>query len=127
MHTLSLRSVFFCCLDAIFCSRFKSDTSSDEICGHMAVYPLLVDVFAAEPEKQQRVLAVLVGILGGIVDHDLYLIDPMTGQRTTWGYWNPALLNDVASSIFAAPFFSSSSSPHPFCGPPLFFFHSRIS
>jgi hypothetical protein len=77
---------------------WKDDTSSDEIDGHLAYYPLVLDFVAQSKEEKQRVLTVLEGITEGIVRNDLYLVDPTTGKPTTWGFWNPAIVNDNPDS-----------------------------
>jgi hypothetical protein len=59
----------------------------------MAVYPLLLDHVAQTPEEQERVLTLMEGLMGNIVDNDLYFIQPATGKRTLWGFWNPKELN----------------------------------
>lgn len=41
--------------------------------------------------------ALIEGITRGILDDDLYLIDPSTGKPTTWGFWNPKLVNEDPS------------------------------
>jgi hypothetical protein len=67
--------------------RWKGDTSSDEIDGHMYVYSVYYDVCADEQEKKE--IREKTGlIMGYIVDHDFYLIDT-DGKPTTWGKWNP--------------------------------------
>ena len=73
---------------------WKGDTSSDETDGHFAFYPLVYDHIAQTDEEKKRVLMVMNGILDGIIDNDLYLIDPYTNAPTTWGFWNPTLVND---------------------------------
>ena len=81
---------------------YKGDTSSDELCGHMAAYPLIFDALASSSEQQQqqqqqqqqrRVLAVFEGTLLGILENDYTLMDPATGLPTTWGFWAPEQLN----------------------------------
>lgn len=72
---------------------WKDDTSSDETDGHLAAYPVLYDLVAQSPEEKQRVYNLIDGLTGGMVNNDLYLIDPSTGERTTWGFWNPSELN----------------------------------
>lgn len=74
--------------------HWKSTTSSDEIDGHLAVYPMIYDHIARTPEEKARVYALIEGITGGILANDLYLIDPSTGEPTIWGFWNPDLVND---------------------------------
>ena len=73
---------------------WKSTTSSDELDGHLAIYPLIYDHIASSDQERDRVYNLIEGITGGILANDLYLIDPSTGQPTTWGFWNPALVND---------------------------------
>ena len=72
---------------------YKGDTSSDELCGHFAAYALVHDYVAQTPEQKQRVLKLMEGLLMGIIDNDLYLVQPATGKRTLWGFWNPHELN----------------------------------
>lgn len=73
---------------------WKDDTSSDELDGHLAVYPLILDMVAQTPDEKQRVITLIDGITGGIVKNDLYFIDPTTGAPTTWGFFNPTEVND---------------------------------
>jgi hypothetical protein len=73
---------------------WKGDTSSDETTGHYAALPVLYDLVAQTPEEKQRVYTIIDGMTEGLVRNDLYLVDPSTGQHTTWGFWNPALVND---------------------------------
>lgn len=74
---------------------YKGDTSSDELCGHMAAYPMLYDHVAQTEGEKKRVLDMIEGITMGIIDNDLYFISPETGERTTWGFWNPKELNGM--------------------------------
>jgi len=73
---------------------WKDDTSSDEIDGHLAFYPLVYDYIARNDEEKKRAYNLIEGITGGIVENDLYLIDPLSQKPTTWGFWNPELVND---------------------------------
>ena len=74
---------------------YKGDTSSDELCGHLAAYPVIFDAVRTD-EQRQRVMALFDGILLGIIKSGYYLVDPTTGKPTTWGFWSPASLNDDA-------------------------------
>jgi len=67
--------------------RWKGDTSSDEIDGHMYVYSVYYDVCADKDEKKEINDKVAL-IMGHIVDNDFYLID-VDGEHTSWGRWNP--------------------------------------
>lgn len=73
---------------------WKSTTSSDEIDGHLAAYPLVYDHIARTDEEKARVYALIEGITGGLLANDLYLIDPSTNEPTQWGFWNPKAVND---------------------------------
>jgi len=73
--------------------QYKGDTSSDELTGHFATYALIHDHIAKTDEERERVLRLYEGLLMGIIDNDLYFIDPFTGSRTFWGFWNPKELN----------------------------------
>ena len=72
---------------------YKGDTSSDELCGHLAAYPIIFDAVRTD-EQRQRVMALFDGILLGIIKSGYYLIDPTTGKPTTWGFWAPEALNN---------------------------------
>ena len=67
--------------------RWKGDTSSDEIDGHMYAYSVYYDVCADEEEKKE-IADVVDRIMSYIVDNDFYLVD-VDGEATTWGRWNP--------------------------------------
>lgn len=73
---------------------WKSTTSSDELDGHLAAFPLVYDHIAKTKEEKDRVYTLIEGITGGILENDLYLIDPSTGEPTIWGFWNPSVVND---------------------------------
>jgi hypothetical protein len=67
--------------------RWKGDTSSDEIVGHYFVYPLYLDLVAAEDEKP-ALRAAIDRITTHILDNGYELIDA-DGTRTRWGWWGP--------------------------------------
>ncbi len=70
---------------------WKSDTSSDELDGHMfawAVYYDLVD----DPQRRQRIAQVARRVMDHLLEHGLVWIGP-NGQPTTWGMWAPERLN----------------------------------
>jgi hypothetical protein len=73
---------------------WKADTSSDEIVGHLYVYPVFYDLVAETPEEKQRALYLIESITWYIVSNDYYLIDK-TGLPTTWGVWNPIDLDSA--------------------------------
>ena len=64
---------------------YLGDTSSDSLDGHIASLALVYDVLVdAQPEHAHRALALIQGLVGGVVDNDYYLIDPETNAHTTW-------------------------------------------
>jgi hypothetical protein len=71
--------------------KWKGDTSSDEIVGHLFAYPLFYDL-VAEGEMKERVKNLVHRIMTHIVDHDFHLID-LDGKPTRWAIWNPDSLN----------------------------------
>ena len=72
---------------------WKGDTSSDEIVGHMFVYPLVYDLLAETDEEKAQVRGLVSRIMSYIVDNGYYLID-VDGKPTRWGVWAPEKLND---------------------------------
>ena len=72
---------------------FWAQASSDEVTGHLHVYPLMHDLVAETPQEKARVAALIDAITGHFVDHGLRLID-VDGLPTEWGRWDPATLND---------------------------------
>lgn len=70
---------------------WKSDTSSDEVVGHIFAL-LAVAQLSPTPAERARAAELLVDIVGGLCMHEYNLID-VTGQPTTWGRWGPADVN----------------------------------
>lgn len=71
--------------------KWKGDTSSDEIVGHMFAYPLFYEL-VAKGEMKERVKAVVQKLMDHIVDNNFHLID-LDGKPTRWGVWSPDSLN----------------------------------
>ncbi|CAG5070194.1 hypothetical protein DYBT9623_02934 [Dyadobacter sp. CECT 9623] len=71
--------------------RWKGDTSSDEMCGHMFGYYFYYTLVADEAEKK-----IIAAHVGKIVDHlmrnNLNLVD-VDGTHTRWSVWSPDQLN----------------------------------
>ena len=55
-------------------------------------------VLAVTAQEKARLARPLCATVQYIVDGGLVYIDPVTGNRTTWGYWDPANLNGVSRS-----------------------------
>ncbi len=71
--------------------RWKGDTSSDEIVGHMFAYPIFYDM-VADGEMKERVKVLVDRLMTHIVDHNFELVD-LDGKATRWAVWNPDSLN----------------------------------
>ncbi|MCE1199281.1 MAG: hypothetical protein LWW85_09970 [Marinilabiliales bacterium] len=71
--------------------KWKGDTSSDEIVGHMFAYPLFYDL-VAKGEMKERVKGLVDRLMTHIVDHNFELTD-LDGLATRWAVWNPDSLN----------------------------------
>lgn len=80
------------------CWQWKRDTSSDEVDGHIAAFAVAHAVLAVTPEEKARLARPLCATVQYIVDGGLVFIDPVTENRTTWGYWDPTNLNGVSQS-----------------------------
>jgi len=71
----------------------KRDTSNDEVDSHMFMMGMAYDLCADEAQKK-AIAAHVAGIIGGIIDHDYQLIDPITKKCTTYGQFGPKYAND---------------------------------
>ena len=71
--------------------KWKGDTSSDEIVGHMFAYPIFYDL-VAKGEMKERVRSLVDRLMTHIVDHNFELVD-LDGIATRWAVWNPDSLN----------------------------------
>ena len=71
--------------------KWKGDTSSDEIVGHMFAYPIFYDL-VAKGEMKDRVKNLVDRLMTHIVDHNFQLVD-LDGLATRWAVWTPDSLN----------------------------------
>ena len=71
--------------------KWKGDTSSDEIVGHMFAFPLFYDL-VAEGAIKERVKNLVHRIMTHIVDHNYQLVD-LDGIATRWAVWTPDSIN----------------------------------
>jgi len=72
--------------------RWKGDTSSDEITGHMYGYLFYYDL-VADKEEKERVRDHILKIVDYIIDGG-YTLKDLDGKHTTWGVWAPEYLNN---------------------------------
>lgn len=71
--------------------RWKGDTSSDEICGHMFGYFFYYELVADGEEKK-----IIRRHVSHIVDHLIknnFTLTDIDGSHTRWGVWSPDKLN----------------------------------
>jgi len=72
---------------------WKSDTSSDEIDGHfLAFYAYWEHIARHDGAEREKCIAQVRALIDYIVKNNYQLID-WDGERTTWGFWNPEMLN----------------------------------
>lgn len=71
--------------------RWKGDTSSDEMCGHMFAYYFYYTLAAGEAEKKE-IAAHIAAIVDYLIKHDYNLAD-VDGKPTRWSVWSPEQLN----------------------------------
>lgn len=71
--------------------RWKGDTSSDELCGHMMGYYFYYELVADEAEKAV-VRTHVARLADHLIAHDFTLTD-IDGTHTRWGVWSPDRLN----------------------------------
>ena len=71
--------------------KWKGDTSSDEMVGHMFALPLFYDL-VADGAVKDRAKKLIHRIMNHIVDNKFHLID-IDGKPTRWAVWSPDSLN----------------------------------
>ena len=72
--------------------KWKGDTSSDEVVGHMFALSIAYDLIAESIEEKDQVFQLIDDIVGYIKRNGYYLVD-VTGRPTRWGVWAPEQLN----------------------------------
>jgi len=78
--------------------KWKGDTSSDELVGHMFAYPIFYDL-VADASYKERVRSLVHRIMTHIVEHQFLLVD-LDGRPTRWGVWNPDSLNNNPNWLY---------------------------
>lgn len=71
--------------------RWKGDTSSDEMCGHMFAYFFYYTLAADESEKE-LIRQHVSNIMDHVIKNDFTLTD-IDGKPTRWAVWSPDQLN----------------------------------
>ena len=80
---------------------YKTDTSADELVGHMFIFKLMYDILAPEdPELKELLIEAVDGLAQHFSDNSYMLCDA-TGQPTSWGNFGRTVYcagNSVAQS-----------------------------
>ena len=71
--------------------KWKGDTSSDELCGHLFGYYCYYTL-VADSEEKERVANHFSKIMDHLISNDFNLIGA-DGKHTKWGVWSPEMLN----------------------------------
>ncbi len=71
--------------------KWKGDTSSDELCGHLFGYYWYYNL-AADDNEKQRIATHFSKIMDHLIRNDFNLVD-VDGKHTRWGVWSPKLIN----------------------------------
>jgi len=72
---------------------WKSDTSSDELDGHVFFCARYYDLVADTEEEKQRVRDHILGLVDHLIAHDFDLVD-WDGKPTRWARYNPAIFEN---------------------------------
>ena len=72
--------------------KWKGDTSSDELCGHLFGYYWYYNLVADDAEKK-RIADHFSKIMDHLIRNDFNLVD-FDGKPTKWGIWSPKRLNE---------------------------------
>ncbi len=76
---------------------WKSDTSSDEYCGHyMAFYAYWEHIAKADDDERDLCIKQVRQMTDYLLANNYQLID-WDGEHTTWGFWDPESLNESPS------------------------------
>lgn len=63
---------------------YKTDTSADELIGHMFIFKLINDIIAPEDDEIKAILVEAVDSLAQHLSDNSYMLLDATGQPTTW-------------------------------------------
>lgn len=78
--------------------KWKGDTSSDEMVGHLFALPLFYDL-VADGSIKERSKNLIHRIMTHIVDNNFHLID-RDGKPTRWAVWSPDSLNNKPNWMY---------------------------
>lgn len=70
---------------------YKTDTSADELIGHMFIFKLMYDIIAPEDPEIKELLITAVDNLAQHLSDNSYMLVDATGQPTTWANFGRTL------------------------------------
>jgi len=74
--------------------HWRGDTSADEYCGHyLAFYAYWEHIARHDPAERDLLVHQVRQMTDYLLENNYQLID-VDGERTTWGFWNPEILNE---------------------------------
>ena len=76
---------------------YKTDTSADEIVGHMFIFKLINDIIAPEDAEIKAILVEAVDSLAQHLSDNNYMLLDATGQPSTWANFGRELFNTGSS------------------------------
>lgn len=83
---------------------YKTDTSADELIGHMFLFKLMYDIIAPEDPEIKEILVDAIDNLAQHLSDNSYMLCDATGQPTTWA--------NFSRSLTASPSAVAESSLH---------------
>ncbi len=72
---------------------YKTDTSADELVGHMFIFKLIYDIIAPEDPEIKALLVSAVDNLAQHLSDNSYMLCDATGQPSTWSNFGRTLFN----------------------------------
>lgn len=76
---------------------YKTDTSADELVGHMFIFKLIYDIIAPEDPEIKELLVNAIDNLAQHLSDNSYMLCDATGQPSTWSNFGRTLFNAGSS------------------------------
>lgn len=84
---------------------YKTDTSADELIGHMFIFKLIYDIIAPEDPEIKAILVEAIDSLAQHLSDNSYMLCDGSGQPTTWGNFSRAAMS-AGAAVGLAPLHS---------------------
>lgn len=76
---------------------YKTDTSADELIGHMFIFKLMYDIIAPEDPEIKELLVNAIDNLAQHISDNGYMLCDATGQPTTWANFSRSMMSASSS------------------------------